>query len=104
MELEITILGRPIAVISTKRINEILLLMLALFFGFCTSMMIGNLISTMTGVYSEIGDDVWKMYFVTILAIAVYGGCFWWSSRTWLRIRDLRRIQIFEEPWRVDDE
>lgn len=78
-----------------SRILEILMLVLALFFGFCTSMMVGNLINAMTGVYSELGDEVWKMYLVTILAIGVYGALFWWFSKNWLIYRDMR---LYDRP------
>ena len=104
MYLDMNVLWYKLASLKVSRSTEVLMLMVTLFFGFCTSMMIGNLIDTMFGVYSELEDEVWKMYAVTFLAIGVYGTLFWWVSRTWLRIRDLRRIQIFEEPWRDGNE
>ena len=88
-------LNRMMFLLTYSRILEILMLALTLFFGFCTSMMVGNLISTITGVYSELGDDVWKMYLVTILGIGVYGALFWWFSEKWLSYRDMR---LYDRP------
>lgn len=95
MRIDNDVLNRKLFLLTYSRKWEMLMLALTLIFGFCTSMMVGNLISTMTGVYSEIGDDVWKMYFVTMLGIGVYGALFWWFSQKWLSYRDWR---LYDRP------
>lgn len=90
MRIDNEALNRKLFLLTYSRKWELLMLALTLFFGFCTSMMVGNLINAMTGVYSELGDEVWKMYLVTILGIGVYGALFWWFSKKWLSYRDMR--------------